>query len=100
MKKLSKMLVKGVFVITLFTGISVTLSTNGIKSVNEAHASASYQQVYSYLSTNGYTVVSLDPIVNLRTEDWTAHTVINSVDYTTQIHVKNSSIIGHEDVIL
>jgi len=100
MKKLSKMLAKGVFVITLFTGISVALSTSGIKTVNEAHAAATYQQVYVYLSNQGYTIVTLSPIITLRTEDWTAHTILNGVHFTTTVHVYNSIITGHEDVVM
>lgn len=102
MKKLSKTVAKGLLGITLFTGISMALSTSGFKTINEAHAAVNSTQVNNYLVGNGYTVISSAPIngSNYRTEDWTAHTVLGELHFTTTIHVSGSNIIGHEDVLL
>lgn len=99
MKNLSKTLLKGLLVITLFTGISTVLSTSGIKTVNEAHAAVSYQQVYSYLVNNGYTVITLEETFLRSDENWIAHTVKNGIHYWTTIIVEGSTIVGHNDVI-
>jgi hypothetical protein len=98
MKKLRTTLLKGLLVITLFTGVSVGLSTSGIKALNEAHASVSEQQVYSYLVGLGYTVVTLNPKQGTQ-YDWIAHTILNGVDYWTTVHCNSASIIGHDDIL-
>lgn len=71
------------------------MSTHGVKTVNEASA-ATYNQVYEYLLTNGYTVVTLEP--SGFKYDWIAHTVKNGIHYTTTIYCTSSSVIGHTDI--
>jgi hypothetical protein len=95
MKTLRKTLFKGVVIVTLFTTVSVGLSTTGIKTVNEANAAVSYQQVYSYLINTGHQVVTLSPYGQ---KNWTSHTIINGVHYTTFVQTDGTNIVGHMDI--
>ena len=96
MKNLSKTLVRGLLVIVLFTGISVGLSTSGIKTINEAHAAVSKQQVNSYLVNRGYTVYSINPIQN--TTNFICQTKLNGINYWTTVYTDGTNIIGIYDV--
>ena len=98
MKNTTKLVLKGLLIIVLFTGVSISLSTTGVKSVNEANAAVSYQQVYQYLVNNGYQVITLNPITGYKTEDWIAHTVKNQIHYWTTVDVNGNAIIGVLDV--
>jgi len=91
-------LVKGLFIITLFTATSVALSTIGVHTVSQAMA-ASQQQVSSYLTSSGYTIITLDPKAGTK-YDWIAHTVKGGVNYMTTIHCDATSIISHEDILI
>ena len=98
MKKVAKLVLKGLLVIVLFTGSSIALSTTGVKSVNEANA-ASYQQVYDYLKLRGYVVITLNPVSPDKGSNWIAHTVLNQVHYWTTVYVSpTGEIVGHTDV--
>ena len=92
MKNTAKLLLKGLFVIVLFTGSSIALSTTGIKSVSEAKAAVSYQQVYQYLVNRGYTVVTLNPVDQSKGSNWIAHTILNGVHYWTTVYVSGDEI--------
>lgn len=100
MKNAVKLVLKGLFVIVLFTGLSITLSTVGVKSVSEAKAAASYQQVYQYLNNNGYTVVTLNRVKDQSSLDWISHTIKNGIHYWTTVHVLGNQIIDHTDIPL
>ncbi len=100
MKNTAKLVLKGLLVIVLFTSISISLSTSGVKIVNEAKAAVSYQQVYQYLVNGGYQVITLNPIVGHKGSSWIAHTIINQVHYSTTIHVSGNEIIGQTDIPL
>ena len=100
MKNIGKLVVKGLLVIVLFTGVSVALSTFGVKSVNEANAAVTYQQVYQYLVNNGYTVVTLNPISQEKGSNWIAHTIKNDIHYWTTVYISGDSIVGHADMPL
>ena len=100
MKKLSKTLFKGFVFASLFTATTIVLSTSGVPAVSEAHATATYSQVDTYLCDHNYTVISLQPITWYKTNDWIATTVKNSVNYQTTVHVSGSNIIGHDDVMM
>lgn len=96
MKRISKAVLKGLLVVILFTGGSIALSTTGVNTVSEANA-ATYNQVYEYLLTRDYTVVTLEP--KQGTEfDWLAHTIKNGVHYWTTVYCTESSIVGNADV--
>ena len=96
MKRISSILLKGLLVIVLFTSASVVLTTSGVKTLNEAKACISGQDVYKYLTCQGYEVLNLHQIQG--TEDWEAHTILNEVHYLTTVHVKDDAIIDHEDI--
>jgi hypothetical protein len=98
MKKIAASVLKGLLVIALFTGGTVVLSTAGVKMVNEANA-ATYNQVYEYLVTRGYIVVTLNEGTRA-CPDWTAHTIKNNIHYTTTIHCTENGIVGNTDVAL
>ena len=98
MKNTAKLLLKGLLVIVLFTGTTIALSTIGVKSVNEAKAAVSYQQVNTYLINNGYTVVTLNPISGSKGGDWIAHTIKNQIHYWTTVDCNGTEIIGQTDV--
>lgn len=98
MKTLKTQLVRGLFMITLFTGTTVVLSTIGVQTVSQAMA-ASQQQVSSYLTTNGYTIITLNPKSGTK-YDWVAQTTKNGVSYMTTVHCDATSIISHEDILL
>ena len=100
MKKISKTVAKGLLLLTLSTGISIALSTAGVKTINEAHAAATYEQVYTYLVYQGYSVVTLSPVITKKTDDWVAHTTLGGIHFMTTIHVTNSIIVGHDDIIM
>jgi hypothetical protein len=96
MKRISKAVLKGLLVVILFTGGSIAVSTTGVKTVSEANA-ATYNQVYEYLLTRGYTVITLAP--KSGTEfDWLATTVKNGVQYYTTVYCTASSVVGNSDV--
>ena len=100
MKHISKTLLKGLFVIVLFTTGSVVLSTTtGVQTVNTASASIGYNQVYEYLTSKGYTVFTLCPDPGTKF-NWIAQTTINGVHYNTTITCTSSEIIGNNDVIM
>lgn len=96
MKRISRILLKGLLVIVLFTSTSIVLSTAGVKTTNEAFASVSKYQVYQYLVANGYCVYDLTSVQG--TENWVGHTYKGGVYYITTVHVKDSQIIDHEDI--
>ncbi|MFL5764143.1 MAG: hypothetical protein ACJ77K_09395 [Bacteroidia bacterium] len=98
MKNLSKTIVKSLIIIGLFTSGTAGLSVSGISTVNEAHASVSYQSAYNYLVNHGYTVISLQETPERANEDWIGHTVKNNVEYCSTVVVSGTSIIGVEDV--
>jgi hypothetical protein len=95
MKQIAKSVVKAVLVIFLFTGGTVGLSTAGMQTVNAANA-ASANQVYEYLVSKGYTVVTLEPKAGTK-YDWIAHTIKNQVHYSTTIYCTSTSIVGNAD---
>jgi len=97
MKTVRIRLVKGLFVIVLFTATSMALSTFGVKSVNQAMAAVSQQQVNAYLVTEGYTVLASGRKSGT-TYDWIAHTVKGGVEYMTTVHCDANGIISHEDI--
>jgi len=98
MKRTANFLLKGLIVIVLFTTTNIGLSSVGVNAVSEAKAAVSYQQVYQYLVSRGYEVVSLKPITSYRTEDWVSHTILNGIHYMTTIHVQGNEIIVTTDV--
>lgn len=96
MKNLSKTLVKGLLLITFFTGVTVVLSTSGVKTINEAHAAVSKQQVYAYLVNRGYTVYTITAIQG--TNDFICQTQLQGINYWTTVYTDGTSIIGMHDV--
>ena len=96
MKTMKARLVRGLFMIALLTGTAVALSAIGVQTVSQAMA-ASQQQVSAYLTTNGYTIITLNPKPGTK-YDWIAQTVKNGVNYMTTIHCDATSIISHEDI--
>lgn len=98
MKNTAKLVLKGLLVIVLFTGSSLALSSIGVKTVSEAKAAISYQEVYQYLVNNGYTVLALKETADKTDEDWIAHTFLNDVEYMTTVHVSGGQIIVTTDV--
>jgi len=98
MKNLKNTLLKGLLIMTFFSGISVGLTSTGVNIINEAHAAVSYKQVNQYLVANGYQVITLNPVGG-NSENWIAHTVKNNVHYWTTVIVQGSNIIGVLDVI-
>ena len=99
MKHIAKSVLKSFLIIVLFTGGSAVLSSAGVKATSTANAATavSYNQVYEYLVSKGYTVISLCPSPNTK-YDWVAHTVKNQVHYSTTIYCDESNIIGQVDV--
>lgn len=95
MKSFSKSVLKALIVVVLFTGGSIALSTTGVKTVNEANA-ATYNQVYEYLLTRGYTVHTLARKTGTEF-DWIAHTTKNGVQYWTTVYCDATSIWGNSD---
>lgn len=100
MKNTAKFLIKGLLVIVLFTCSSLAFSTVGVKSVSEAKAAVSYQQVYQYLVNRGYTVITLNPIDQGKSSNWIAHTILNGAHYLTTVYVSGNEIIGVGDMPL
>jgi hypothetical protein len=96
MKHFSKLVLKGLFVAIFFTAGSITISTLGVNTINEANAVENVT-VNSYLTTSGYTVVTLEPKAGTE-YDWIAHTVKNGVHYWTTIYCDANGIIGNSDV--
>lgn len=93
MKKLSTSLLKGLLVIILFTGTSIVLHTTGVKTVSEAKAAVSEQEVVDYLEELGYTVVSAAPKPNT-IADWICNTILNGHHYSTTVIVQGTNIVG------
>lgn len=98
MKHIAKSVLKAFLIIVLFTGGSVVLSSAGLKTVNVANA-VTCNQVYEYLVSRGYTVITLEPKAGTK-YDWTARTIKNNVNYCTTIFCTETSIIGNQDVSL
>ena len=84
MKQSFKILIKGLLVIVLFTGSSIALSTGGVKTVNEADAAISTQQVWNYLVNHGYTVYSVNPISG--TNNFICSTQLQGINYWTTVY--------------
>lgn len=99
MKQFSKTLIKGLFVIVLFTAGSVALSTNGAQTVNAASAAIGYNQVFEYLTSKGYTILNLAQDTGTK-YNWIAHTILNGREYCTTVYCNSSEIIGNADVIM
>jgi hypothetical protein len=95
MKKIVKGLFKIILVVILFTGGSVILTSSGVSTVNEANA-ATYNQVYEYLVSNGYTVVTLSLKEGTK-YDWVAKTSKDLIRYTTTVYCTETSVIGNSD---
>ena|SRR6218665_304953 len=93
MKQIAKTVLKGLFVVVLFTAGSVALSTTGVKTVSEANAAVSYNQVYEYLVSHGYTVISIAPSQTAKF-DWVAQTIKDGRQYTTTILCNSVGIVG------
>ena len=100
MKNLFKNLLKGLLVIVLFTGSTIALSTTGLKTVSEAKAAVSYEQVYQHLVSLGYEVITLNPITGSKGPDWTAHTVRDQIHYSTFVDVNGTQIVAVESTPL
>lgn len=97
MKKASRIIVKAFFAIVLLTTGAVIVNTNGVNTVSEAKA-ATYQQVYNYLTSRGYEVVTLAPYAKCQ---WLAHTVKGGIHYWTTVYENTAGeIIGHTDVLM
>jgi len=96
MKQIAKSVLKGLFIVILFTGGSVALSTTGANTVSAANATVSANQVYQYLTEYGYTVMSCEPKPATKF-DWTAHTIIGGRYFITTIHCNGQTIIGTDD---
>ncbi|HEX8515914.1 MAG TPA: hypothetical protein VF868_06925 [Bacteroidia bacterium] len=96
MKQIGRSVLKALLVLTLFTGSTAVLSTVGVNSVNTANA-ATYNQVYEYLCSNGYTVVSLEQYTNGYKYEWIAHTIKRDIHYTTIISCTATSVVGNSD---
>ena len=95
MKRICKSLFKVLLVVMLFTSTSVVLSTAGFKTVSEARAAVTSEDVIKYLTELGYTVIDMSPIEG--TENWMGHTYINGKYYITTVHCEGDNIIDHED---
>lgn len=100
MKNTAKLVLKGLLVIVLFTGSSIALSSIGVKTVNEAKAAVSYQQVYQYLVNRGYTVLALAPIDRTKGPNWIARTISHGAEYMTTVYVSGNEIINTTDIPL
>ena len=98
MKNTAKLVLKGLLIIVLFTGSSIALSSIGVKTVSEAKAAVSYQQVYQYLVNRGYQIITLNPIDSSKGSNWIARTVLNGVHYSTTVYVSGDAIIGVVDM--
>src|SRR5471030_2619734 len=84
MKQSFKILIKGLLVIVLFTGSSIALSTGGVKTVNEADAAISTQQIWNYLVNHGYIVYSVNSISG--TNNFICSTQLQGVNYSTTVY--------------
>ncbi|MFL5763811.1 MAG: hypothetical protein ACJ77K_07705 [Bacteroidia bacterium] len=98
MKRSFKALVKGLFIIVLFTGSAITLSTAGVETVSEAKAAVSSQAVYQYLTSRGYQVIDMVETPEKANEDWICHTVFHNIQYQTTVYVSGTQITGQVDV--
>lgn len=98
MKQVSLKIVKGLFAVVLFSGASIALNTAGVKTVTEAKATVSEQQVKDYLVANGYTVISLYPY--RLNENWSADTYKNGIHYHTVVIVVGGQIRDTEDTAM
>ena len=96
MKRSFKILIKGLLVVVLFTGSTIALSTAGVKTVSEANAAVSNQQVYDYLVAHGYIVYSVNPIQG--TNNFICQTMTHGANYWTTVYTDGTKIIGVESV--
>lgn len=99
MKQIAKTVLKGLFVVVLFTAGSVALSTTGAQTVSAANATVSCNQAYEYLLANGYTVISIAPSQTAKF-DWVAQTIKDGRQFCTTINCNSVSVIGNIDVAL
>jgi len=100
MKTFKSIIVKALFAIVLLTSATVYVNTSGISTVSEAKA-ATYQEVYQYLTSRGYEVVTLGPASGTKC-NWLAHTVKGGVHYWTTVYCNclTGAIYGHDDVLM
>lgn len=99
MKTIQSIATKVVFVIVLSATVSTVLNLTPVSTVSEAKA-ATYQEVYTYLTTRGYEVITLGPASGTKC-NWLAHTVKAGVHYWTTVYCNCSTgaIVGHADEI-
>ncbi|MBN8697054.1 MAG: hypothetical protein J0L87_11030 [Bacteroidetes bacterium] len=99
MKTKIKIIAKALFLVVLLSSSAIALNVVGVKVVSEAHASVSQEQVYQYLISRGYLVVSLKKESNERyCNNWVAHTIKGGLHFTTTVYCNENEIIGHGDV--
>lgn len=95
MKKAIRIIAKTLFATVLLTTSIVLVNTNGVNTVSEAKA-ATYQQVYNYLTSRGYEVISLAPYAKYQ---WLAHTVKDGRHYWTTVFENSAGeIVGQTDM--
>ncbi len=90
---------KVALIVGLFFGTMTILSTQGVKTVSEAQAAVSQEQVIDYLGEYGYEVVSANPKPNT-IADWICETYQGSHHYWTTVHVSGTTITGFDNVII
>ncbi|MGZ4048946.1 MAG: hypothetical protein ACXVPU_15910 [Bacteroidia bacterium] len=84
MKRSFKILIKGLLVIVLFTTGNIVLSGAGVKTVSEANANLSCQNVHDYLVAQGYIVYTVNVIQG--TTNFAATTQLRGINYNTTVY--------------
>ncbi len=98
MKKFVALLSAILLVLPSIASMSVSpVNNNGQNtSVSDRYVGITYDDVYNYLVSNGYIVMSLRQLPG--TLNWQAHTLKGrSGNYMTTVYTNGSYILGHED---
>ena len=97
MKKIGLIFLKGLFIMILFAGTSVTLAAKGLGTVNSNFTAVTGSTVVQYLESIGYQVFQVIPIYG--TNNWIAITRDSNGKYwiTTVYYSSANSLLGHEN---
>lgn len=101
MKSIKRLLVRYIFVVSIFSIVSIALSISGAGIINNANAAVSEFEVRIYLNERDYNIVSLELLSEgPRTKNsvsWLAHTIKNGEHLWTTVYCSASEVIGHGD---
>lgn len=101
MKRIKRLLIRCILVVSIFSITSITLSVSGLGIIDEANAAVGEYEARQYLINNGYEVLSLQQCSgspgSRNSFNWIAHTIKNGEHFWTTVFCTATEVIGHGD---